>query len=109
MGRLNLKQKKKRIKKKARPKKYKKQLNFRVELYDNSKRPINALFRTVGVRLREWRKSRQLTLQMLARILGTSQGSLSDIENGVSFPSYPTLAKLRHFFPRTDWMRIFFW
>lgn len=44
-----------------------------------------------GTRIRTWRKEVGLQNQQLAKILGVSQGSLSDIENGKSCPSFITI------------------
>lgn len=48
----------------------------------------------LGDRLRQWRKSVPLKAYQLAKKIGVSQGSLSDIENGKSLPSADTIAKL---------------
>ena len=48
----------------------------------------------IGTRLREWRKSSGLKGYELAKNIGISQGSLSDIENNKSLPSAETLIKL---------------
>ncbi len=48
----------------------------------------------LGVRLRQWRKSLPLKAYELAKLIGISQGSLSDIENCKSLPSADTIAKL---------------
>lgn len=47
-----------------------------------------------GFRLRKWRKSIPMKSFELARLIGISQGSLSDIENDKSNPSAPTIVKL---------------
>ena len=52
----------------------------------------NIVIKGVGVRIRSWRKMMDLKSYQLARILGLSQGSLSDIENCNSFPSANTIA-----------------
>ena len=44
-----------------------------------------------GPRIKEWRKSKNLKLDALAKIIKASQGSLSDIENGKSDPSAKTI------------------
>lgn len=49
---------------------------------------------SIGKRLRAWRKSSFLTLVEISKILGVSQGSLSEIENDKSLPSAKTLASL---------------
>jgi len=48
-----------------------------------------------GPRIRQWRTNQVpiLRAQRLAKILGVSQGSLSDIENGNSNPSADTIVK----------------
>ena len=48
----------------------------------------------IGTRLRKWRKSCGLKGYELAKNIGISQGSLSDIENSKSLPSTETLIKL---------------
>ncbi len=48
----------------------------------------------IGTRLRKWRKSCGLKGYELAKNIGISQGSLSDIENNKSLPSTETLIKL---------------
>lgn len=49
---------------------------------------------TMGARLRAWRKGVPLTLMVLSKRIGVSQGSLSDLENDKSLPSATTLASL---------------
>jgi len=44
-----------------------------------------------GPRIRKWRKSISLKAFQLAEVIKISQGSLSDIENGKSNPSAPTI------------------
>lgn len=44
-----------------------------------------------GPRIRKWRKGIGMKAYMLAEKLKISQGSLSDIENGKSNPSAPTI------------------
>ncbi len=57
----------------------------------------------IGARLKTWRKSRGgksgkgWTLKTLSGIVSVSEGSLSDIENGNTFPSCMTLWKLHHY------------
>jgi transcriptional regulator with XRE-family HTH domain len=48
----------------------------------------------IGKRLRAWRKEQGYTGYDMARTIGISQGSLSDIENGNTYPSTPTVIKL---------------
>ena len=48
----------------------------------------------MGMRIRMWRKDRGLRANELARKLKISGGSLSEIENGKSFPSALTLANM---------------
>jgi len=50
--------------------------------------------KTVGERLRLWRKSLSLKLLDVKKIIGVSQGSLSDLENNNSLPSARTLTQL---------------
>lgn len=49
---------------------------------------------TVGERLRLWRKSAMLKLLDVKKMIGVSQGSLSDLENNKSLPSAGTLTQL---------------
>lgn len=53
-----------------------------------------AELKTVGQRLRAWRKSKSLRLVDVSEKIGVSQGSLSDMENGKSLPSAGTLTGL---------------
>ena len=48
----------------------------------------------LGTRLRKWRITNNLKGYELAKLIGISQGSLSDLENNVSHPSANTLALL---------------
>lgn len=50
--------------------------------------------KNAGTRLRKWRKSSNLTLCVLSRLIKVSQGSLSDLENNKSLPSADTIYKL---------------
>ena len=50
--------------------------------------------KTVGERLRLWRKSSKLKLLDVKKLIGVSQGSLSDLENDKSLPSAGTLTQL---------------
>ncbi len=50
--------------------------------------------KTVGERLRLWRKSSMLKLLDVKKMIGVSQGSLSDLENNKSLPSAGTLTQL---------------
>lgn len=49
---------------------------------------------TIGKRIKSWRKSKQLRLVDLSEMIEVSQGSLSDLENNKSQPSYETLRRL---------------
>lgn len=49
---------------------------------------------TVGSRLRLWRKSSLMKLLDVKKMIGVSQGSLSDLENDKSLPSATTLTQL---------------
>ncbi|MFC1533644.1 helix-turn-helix domain-containing protein [Thermodesulfobacteriota bacterium] len=51
---------------------------------------------TVGARLRLYRKSKNLTSTEMSKILGISQGSLSDIENNKTDPSSKPIDNLIH-------------
>lgn len=48
----------------------------------------------VGLRMREWRKKRALTLDVLARRTGLSKGLLSKFENFRAVPSLPVLVRV---------------
>ena len=48
----------------------------------------------VGRRLKKWRKSQSMKLADVSKLINTSQGTLSDLENGKSLPSAKTLAEL---------------
>jgi transcriptional regulator with XRE-family HTH domain len=48
----------------------------------------------LGLRVREARKARNLTLETLARRIGLTKGLLSKIENFRAIPSLPVLAKI---------------
>ena len=48
----------------------------------------------VGKRIREFRKLKGLTVQEFAKLIGISQGSLSDIENEKTKPSADTISSL---------------
>jgi len=52
-----------------------------------------------GPRIKRWRKACGLKNQQLAKMLGVSQGSLSDIENNKSNPSASTIVR---FIQKTD-------
>lgn len=72
------------------------------------KKPVHTAWQFVGLRLKAWRKKNELTLYVLSKAIGVSQGSLSDLENGNSFPSFETLCRFKYFYPRTHWTKIFF-
>ena len=50
--------------------------------------------KTMGQRLRAFRKSKNLKGYQFAKKIGISQGSLSDLENEISLPSAKTLKGL---------------
>jgi len=50
----------------------------------------------VGNEIRKWRKGKGLKSFELARIIGVSQGSMSDIETGKSFPAYTTWCSIHN-------------
>ena len=50
--------------------------------------------KTVGKRLRLWRKSSMLRLLDVEKMIGVSKGSLSGLENNKSLPSSRTLTQL---------------
>ncbi|MBT5470242.1 MAG: helix-turn-helix transcriptional regulator [Nitrospina sp.] len=54
----------------------------------------NIEFEDLGKRIRNWRKDQGLKAKELALKLKISGGSLSEIENGKSFPSALTLANM---------------
>ena len=58
-----------------------------------------------GPRIKEWRKDKGLQNQQLAKTLKISQGSLSDIENGINDPSASTIvAFIKHTDIDLHWM-----
>jgi len=50
----------------------------------------------LGKRLRAWRVEQGWKGYELAQVLNIAQGSLSDIENGNSYPSTPTIIKIKN-------------
>ena len=48
----------------------------------------------IGKRLRAWRVEQGWKGYKLAQVINISQGSLSDLENGNSYPSSPTIIKI---------------
>ncbi len=48
----------------------------------------------IGKRLQAWRVEQGWKGYKLAQVINISQGSLSDIENGKSYPSTPTIIKI---------------
>jgi len=62
----------------------------------------------VGKNIKQWRLGEGLRLVPLGAKVGVSQGSLSDIENGKTSPSYDTIWMFKKMFPGTDWDRILF-
>lgn len=52
--------------------------------------------KSTGQRLQNWRKSQNQTGADLAKIIGISQSSLSELENQKALPSADTIAKLHH-------------
>jgi transcriptional regulator with XRE-family HTH domain len=48
----------------------------------------------IGNRIRKYRLSKEHTVKVMADIIGISQGTLSDIENGKSKPSADTLSSI---------------
>lgn len=70
--------------------------------------PKKASREAVGERLRAWRKGQGLNLVPLAEIIGVSQGCLSDIENGKTYPQYTTIYRLICAFPEQDIVGILF-
>ncbi|MFN3480996.1 MAG: helix-turn-helix domain-containing protein [Thermodesulfovibrionales bacterium] len=49
---------------------------------------------SIGNRIRQYRKAEGLTVRAFAKLVGISQGSLSDIENGKWVPSGAVIASL---------------
>jgi len=58
----------------------------------------------IGQRLRIYRKFRCMTLAKFGEELSTSQGSLSDLENGNSLPSSNTLVSLYYSGCDINWL-----
>jgi len=59
----------------------------------------------IGKRLREFRLSKDMKAIELAKICGISQGSLSGLENGKSYPSAETIINLiRHTDINIEWL-----
>ncbi|OQX50295.1 hypothetical protein B5M47_03960 [candidate division CPR3 bacterium 4484_211] len=59
----------------------------------------------IGCRIRIYRKKKGLTVKQLAKIIGISQGSLSDIENEKTKPSAKTITSLvRNTDINPDWL-----
>ncbi len=48
----------------------------------------------IGKRLRAWRVEQGWRGYKLAQVLNMSKGSISDLENGISYPSTPTIIKI---------------
>jgi len=48
----------------------------------------------IGERLRAWRKEQGWKGYEFVQVINISQGSLSDLENGKSYPSTPTIIKI---------------
>ena len=60
---------------------------------------------TIGYRLRELRKSHNLTLKQLAEILGVSHGNISDWESERSKPSADAIVNISKYFNvSADWL-----
>ena len=59
-----------------------------------SAKPVNEFCKEVGLQLKELRKNRGLTQEMLADKLNISQKMLSRVENGTENPSLLTLKKI---------------
>ena len=55
---------------------------------------MKANLKTVGWRLKAWRKGEGFILMRLSRLIKVSQGSLSDVENENTLPSAKTLTGL---------------
>ena len=76
------------------------------KLVDTKKRDV--LRKKVGKSIKEWRLGQGLVLTEIADKINTSQGSLSDLENGHCLPSFQTVLMLRKKYPDNDWNRILF-
>lgn len=72
------------------------------------KLPAKASKPALGKRLRAWRKDKGLKSYEVAAAIEVSQGAWSEIENGISHPSYSTLYKLIHTYPEDDMTWIIF-
>lgn len=67
-----------------------------------------ALRKKVGKSIRTWRKGEGLVLTEISSQIKISQGSLSDLENGKCFPSFPTVVMFKKKYPKADWDKILF-
>jgi len=62
----------------------------------------------VGKSMKKWRLGQDLVLTQVADKINTSQGSLSDWENGKSLPSFQATRMLKKKYPKSDWDTILF-
>ena len=53
--------------------------------------------KAVGKRIRTWRKANGMTLAQVCKIIGIALGTLSELENGLTYPSAQTLAKFEKY------------
>jgi len=80
----------------------------------NKREKLAALAKTeklrkkVGANFKEWRLGKALVLTKISRTIKVSQGSLSDIQNGKSFPAFETVRSLKKKYPDTQWDKILF-
>ena len=62
----------------------------------------------IGARLKDIRVKSGLKVNALAGIVGISGGTISDLENGKTYPSHQSMCRYRFFFPKHNWNSIFF-
>ncbi len=55
---------------------------------------MSSIKKLLGKRIKELRRSRNLTQEQLSELIGIETGSLSAIESGRHFPSMPTIEKI---------------
>ena len=62
----------------------------------------------VGKSFKKWRLSQGFVLTQVAAEIDTSQGSLSDLENGKCLASFQTIYNLKKKYSDTDWDKVLF-
>jgi len=62
----------------------------------------------IGAKLKQVRVKKGLKINGLTKLIGVSQGTLSDLENGKCYPSHETMSRYRFFLPKNNWNCIFF-